>query len=141
MNPSERYAFHLARRASLSLWSYATPMNGARRRELCNVLIMFPPNVAIISVKDIQLQGTSESQVTRWTRSTMEESAKQIYGAQRWIRSAPEYSKRKEANASSPVWDNLIERFSQDALQGNLEFGGLLSDTERALRQMASEDR
>ena len=88
MNKSEEYAFSLARRSSLTLWSYATPLNGRTRKELCDVLIMFPPHLAILSVKEIYIGGTSQPEVVRWTRRAIRESAKQIYGAERWLRSA-----------------------------------------------------
>ncbi len=88
MNQSERYVFSLVRRSSLTLWSYANPLNGATGKELCDVLINFGPNIAILSVKDIHLKSTSKVELGRWQRRAIEESAKQIYGAERWIRSA-----------------------------------------------------
>jgi len=267
MNKSEEYAFSLARRSSLTLWSYATPLNGRTRKELCDVLIMFPPHLAILSVKEIHLGGTSQPEVERWTRRAIRESAKQIYGAERWLRSAthivrsdgtvglplprpdhisvhriavalgsrgkapvssgdfgrglvhvfddrafeiilgeldtpadlfsylaqkeafaascahilleggeedmlawylandrsfptaatgvvsigsglwedfsakPGYAAKCQANKSSLVWDSLIESVAHYVLTDTLEFGGTLTETELALRQMASETR
>jgi len=52
-----------------------------------------------------------------------------------------EYRRKRAANEDSYVWDLLIERFAQDFLSGQLEFAPDASDTERAIRQMARENR
>lgn len=266
MNRSERYVYSLARRTSLSLWSYATPIRGGDGKELCDVLVVFGNDIAIISVKEIRLGIASWINLRRWRRRAIESSVKQIYGAERWIRTAthvvksdrtqglklpspsqlkvhriavalgskglasvhsgdfgkgfvhvfdepafdiilgeldtaadlfsylnekvaasthasrilmeggeedllatylannrslprpsgillvgvgiwddfatrPEYIRKKEAEKASRIWDRLIETVAKDALEGNLEFGPSLSDTELALRKMAAEDR
>jgi hypothetical protein len=88
MNPSEQYAFSLARRSSLILWSYATPLRALKGRELCDVLIVFGKDIAIISVKEVSLTGKSTTHLDRWKRRAIKASVKQIYGAERWLRSA-----------------------------------------------------
>ena len=52
-----------------------------------------------------------------------------------------EYRRKQEADKDSYVWDSLIERFAQDFLKGQLEFAPSPSDTERAIRQIARENR
>jgi hypothetical protein len=266
MNRSERYVYSLARNSALSLWSYANPINGQTGTELCDVLVMFDQDIVVISVKEIDLAGNSDVDLQRWRRKAIDKSVKQIYGAERWLKSAthvmrsdgssglplqspgqmrihrvavalgsggdapipsgdfgkgfvhvfddfafdiilreldtapdlfeylhrkvnffssashalieggeedvlalylandrsfpsatgvvsigqglwddfsshPGYISKQEANEASSIWDGLIETVSNDALSGNLEFGGTLSDTERALRLMAAENR
>lgn len=265
-NQSEKLVYDIARRSFLSLWSYANPLKGSKGKELCDVLTMFDTNVAIFSVKERTLQSASPRDIKRWRRRAIEKSAKQIYGAERWIRSAshvvrpngtdglplpppsmlrihriaialgsqgkahissrdygkgfihvfdddsfqvilseldtprdlfdylenklsflgtashvlleggeedllafylangrvfptatgvvsvgqgiwddfsssPEYEAKEDAEKDSRAWDGLIETITRDALSGNLGFGGSLSDSELALRQMAAEDR
>ncbi|MBI3167893.1 MAG: hypothetical protein HYZ22_05410 [Chloroflexi bacterium] len=53
----------------------------------------------------------------------------------------PQYINKKEADKVSIVWDNLIEYITKHLLAGTLEPRSNLSDTELALRQMASEHR
>jgi len=52
-----------------------------------------------------------------------------------------EYKRKQIANEDSYVWDQLVERFALDFLDGQLEFAPSSSETERAFRQMAREDR
>jgi hypothetical protein len=51
------------------------------------------------------------------------------------------YKRKQTADEDSYIWDRLIERFSQDFLGGQLEFAPSPSGTERAIRQMAKENR
>lgn len=53
----------------------------------------------------------------------------------------PEYIAKKKADEVSYLWDKLIDEVAGHALSGTLEFGPSLTDTELALRVMASEDR
>jgi len=55
--------------------------------------------------------------------------------------SGAEYGAMKEANKASIIWDGLIEIISADVLGGGMAFGGSMSESEQALRYMASEDR
>lgn len=88
MNKSERYAYSVARRSSLTLWSYATPSRGSDGKELCDVLIVFGANIAILSVKNVGLASLSWINLRRWRRRAVDASVKQIYGAERWMRTA-----------------------------------------------------
>jgi hypothetical protein len=57
------------------------------------------------------------------------------------ITSKEEYARKQTANEASYIWDHLIEKFGQDFLNGQLEFAASPSGTERAIRQLAREDR
>lgn len=89
MNPSEDFVYRVCQKSFLSLWSYARP-RGRKGKELCDILVVCDPYVIIFSVKDIGLGKSGEISVDwkRWTKAAVEESRKQIYGAERWIRSA-----------------------------------------------------
>ena len=91
LNAAERFVFELCRRSFLRLWSYANPQGKDRGKELCDVLVVCPPDVIIFSVKDVALKrgGAPEVGWPRWLKKAVEDSAKQIYGAERHIRSAP----------------------------------------------------
>jgi hypothetical protein len=52
-----------------------------------------------------------------------------------------EYKRKQEADKDSYAWDSLIEVFAQDVLKGQLEFAPSPSNTERAIRQIARENR
>lgn len=265
-NRAEEVVARLARRSFLSLWSYANP-RGKKDKELCDLLAVCDPHVVIFSVKDLVMpdSGNAEVDLERWHRGAIEESVKQIYGAERWLRSAtnviradgsaglalpepsrrqvhriavalgssgsapiymgdfgrgfvhvltedslgtilteldtvedlmsylaskevllrddtrllhasendllatylvagrrlvgdadlivledglwehfvkrPEYTTKKEADRDSYIWDKIVDRFASDILQGRLEFGAELNQTERGLRVMAQENR
>lgn len=263
LNSSEKFVHWVCRQSFLSLWSYASP-RGKKGKELCDILIVCDPDIIIISVKDIKLPESAGSRNARWTKRAIEESVKQIYGAERWIASAkyvvrldgseglsipdadlrrvhrvaiafgaegkvgirfgdfgkgyvhvldersfgillseldtisdfvayliekerltsrasvildgeenllafylqegrqfperpdvlilesgswetltalPEFKRRKVANRDSYSWDRLIETVSEDILNDNLEIGPGLTESERAMRLMAREDR
>jgi hypothetical protein len=52
-----------------------------------------------------------------------------------------EYKAKKIADMNSYVWDRLIEILCEDTLQGRLEFGRSLTETEICIRTMAQENR
>jgi len=88
-NKAEEFVFHICRETFLSLWSYANPL-GKNGKELCDILIVCDPDIVIFSVKEIHLTE-SEDPATDWecwNRRAVEESAAQVYGAERWIKSA-----------------------------------------------------
>lgn len=86
---AENLVARLARHAFLALWSYANP-RGKKGKELCDVLAVCDPDVVIFSVKEVSVGQTGNVRIDweRWHRSAIEESAKQIYGAERWLRTA-----------------------------------------------------
>jgi len=87
-NQSEQFVYNITHRSFLSLWSYANPGKEHGGKELCDILTVFGSNVAIFSVKESKLLSTSPIDIERWMRRAIESSAKQIYGAERSIRSA-----------------------------------------------------
>jgi hypothetical protein len=84
LTPSEEAVATLCRRSFLSLWSVANPQ-GRNGKELCDVLVVCGADVVLISVKDIALKNTGKVRVdwARWRRAAIEESVKQLYGAER----------------------------------------------------------
>jgi hypothetical protein len=52
-----------------------------------------------------------------------------------------EYMNKKEADKESYAWDGVIEIFCRDILHDNLEFSSGPTESERAIRTMAREDR
>ncbi|MBD2606313.1 NERD domain-containing protein [Scytonema hofmannii FACHB-248] len=88
VNDSEEFVYKVCHKSFLSLWSYANP-RGKNFKELCDILIVCEPDIIILSVKDIKLtnSGDIETDWKRWLKKAIEDSAKQIYGAEKWIKS------------------------------------------------------
>ena len=88
-NKSEQLVYDICKKSFLSLWSYANPL-GKESKELCDTLIVCNPDIIIISVKDIRItdSGDISTDWKRWRKRAIDASAKQIYGAERWIESA-----------------------------------------------------
>lgn len=116
MTPSEELVFKLCRQSFLSLWSYANPLNGAGK-ELCDVLVVCDPDVLIFSVKEIQAAASGNIDVDwkRWTRRAIEESAKQIYGAERWLGTASHVI-TSAGNQGLPLPDPAVRRVHRIAV-------------------------
>ena len=91
MNTAENFVYEVCRKSFLSLWSYVNP-RGRDGNELCDVLVVCDPDVVILSVKEVGLTHSGDISVDwrRWQRRAIEESSRKIYGAERWIRSAPD---------------------------------------------------
>jgi hypothetical protein len=89
VNRSEEFVYNVCRRSFLSLWSYTNP-RGKGGKELCDVLIVCDPDVIVISVKEIGLGDSGDISIDweRWSKRAIDASAKQIYGAERWLKSA-----------------------------------------------------
>jgi hypothetical protein len=89
MNKAEQLVFNICRKSFFSLWSYSRPI-GKNGKELCDVLVVCEPELIIFSVKDIQIKesGNENKDWSRWIRKAIEESTRQIYGAERWLKSA-----------------------------------------------------
>jgi hypothetical protein len=93
-NKAEEFVYTVCRETFLSLWSYANPL-GKDNKELCDILVVCEPDIIIFSVKEIKVteSGDIETDWKRWNRRAVEESANQIYGAERWLKSAPQVIK------------------------------------------------
>lgn len=89
VNKTEEFVLSVCRRSFLSLWCYNNP-KGKDGDELCDILVVCDPDLVIISVKEVVLKVNEYSAVehTRWKRKAVDDSVKQIYGAQRWLASA-----------------------------------------------------
>ncbi len=93
LNPAEDFATRVCLRSCLSLWCYSNP-RGKGGKELCDVLVVFERHLIIISVKDIPLKQDIYTEWERWQRKAVEESVKQLYGADRWLKSADRVIRR-----------------------------------------------
>jgi hypothetical protein len=89
MNKAEQFVAERCCRSFLSLWSYPNPM-AKKRKELCDCLVVCDPDVIILSVKEIAVtdSGDLSTDWDRWRKKAIAASVKQIYGAERTLRSA-----------------------------------------------------
>ena len=87
-NEAEELVYQICRHSFLSLWSYMNPRKKPEGKELCDVLVVCEPDVIIFSVKQIKLANSSKPRIDaeRWRRRAIDESCKQIYGAERVLR-------------------------------------------------------
>lgn len=86
---TEAFVHSVCRRSFLSLWSYASPQGRTAGKELCDILVVCDPDVIIFSVKEVKPKAEAPDEVRfqRWVRGAVDESVKQIYGAERFIQS------------------------------------------------------
>ena len=96
---AERYLQQLCERTFLSLWSYPGIYRDQGRgdstghgKEVCDLLVIFENHVIIFSDKACVFpnSGNLDLDWSRWFRRAVESSAKQVWGAERWIRTMPE---------------------------------------------------
>lgn len=96
--PSERALASLARKAFLSLWSYPNVFTDEGRasgkgdgKELCDLLVVFGNDVLLFSDKDCAFQSGVDVAVAwpRWYRSAIDKSARQLAGAEKFIKAFP----------------------------------------------------
>ncbi|MDR7307954.1 hypothetical protein [Rhodoferax saidenbachensis] len=96
--PSERALASLARKAFLSLWSYPNVFTDEGRangkgdgKELCDLLVVFGNDVLLFSDKDCAYQSNLDVKVAwpRWYRSAIDKSARQLAGAEKFIKAFP----------------------------------------------------
>lgn len=87
LTESEKFVTAISERAFLSLWTHPNP-KGKKGKELCDCLIVCGDHIVIISVKDIKYKDTGDKAGwDRWIRAAIDESASQIWGAERWLNS------------------------------------------------------
>jgi hypothetical protein len=103
LNQAERFVYAVCRKSFLALWSYVNPQ-AKSGRELCDILIVCEPDIIIFSVKDVNLTNSGDAQVdwNRWHKRAVEASCSQIYGAEKWVRVAPNVI-RKDGTAGLPL--------------------------------------
>jgi hypothetical protein len=95
---AERYLKRLCDHSFLSLWSYPGVYRDQGRtgesgegKEVCDLLVVFEDHILIFSDKDCAFpdRGDLDLDWSRWYRRAVENSAKQVWGAERWIKSHP----------------------------------------------------
>lgn len=94
---SEELLSKLGERTFLSLWSYPAVYRdqGIERngegKEVGDLLVVFENDIIIFSDKRCAFPSTGNATVDwgRWFRGAIEEGAKQLWGAERWIRTHP----------------------------------------------------
>ena len=97
-NPAESFLSGLCEDTFLSLWSYPRVFRDQGKKgagdgkELCDLLVVFGDDIIIFSDKYCEYQADKEEAVAwgRWFKSAVANSAKQAWGAERWLRSFPE---------------------------------------------------
>ena len=101
---SESYLNKLCNKLFLSFWCYPNLYRDQGRnkgkdniykgdgKELCDLLVVFENHVFIFSDKSCAFPESEDKQIgwSRWYKKTIQNSAKQIWGAERWIFSHPE---------------------------------------------------
>ena len=91
--PTEKYLVRLCERAFLRLWSYPNLYRDqGGGKELCDVLIVFGNHIIVFSDKSCAYpdSGDEVKDWARWFRRSIRDSARQVYGAERWIRHHPD---------------------------------------------------
>jgi hypothetical protein len=95
---AERYLAKLCKRSFLAMWSYPGVFRDQGQhahkgdgKEVCDLLVAFENHILIFSDKDCELIGGEHIQENwaRWFRKAVQNSAKQVWGAERWIKSFP----------------------------------------------------
>jgi len=91
LTPTEKYLHKLCKKTFLSLWSYPGLYKGPGD-ELCDLLVVFDNHILIFSDKDIKFPNTGDLKKDwqKWYRKAVLNSAKQAWGAERWIKKYPD---------------------------------------------------
>ncbi len=96
---AERYLKRLCDHSFLSLWSYAgvyrdqlDKPSAKVGKEVCDLLVVFQNHILIFSDKDCVYPNKEDEELNwrRWYRHSVHDSAEQIWGAERWIKSHPQ---------------------------------------------------
>ncbi|MBZ0280740.1 MAG: SEC-C domain-containing protein [Anaerolineae bacterium] len=93
INASERYLGRLCKSSFLSLWSYQGVFRDQNNgKEICDLLVIFGDHLLIFSDKYCEFPNTGNLQTDwhRWFKKAVLKSAKQIWGAERWLREYPD---------------------------------------------------
>ncbi len=104
LNEAEEFVYGICRKSFLSLWSYANPRGKEPGKELCDILVVCEPDIIIFSVKEIKMTDSGSPVVDwqRWRKRAIEDSCKQIYGAERYLKSAS-HVVRKDGTQGLPL--------------------------------------
>src|SRR5437016_151255 len=116
MTRSEELVHSLCTKSFFSLWSYARP-RGKKGKELCDILVVCDPDVLIFSVKEVRAPDGAESETEweRWRRAAIDDSVRQLYGAQRWLSSADSVIQH-DGRAGLPLPDQISRRVHRIAV-------------------------
>jgi|TARA_R110001599_G_scaffold68135_1_gene192024 hypothetical protein len=108
LTESEKFVNSISERAFLSLWTHPNPI-GKKGKELCDCLIVCGNHIVIISVKDIKYKNTGdEAGWKRWIKAAIDKSASQIWGAERWLNTAVEFTRHDGREVELPPKENRI---------------------------------
>ena len=91
----ERYLASLARSRLFRLWSYpglSRREADGRSQELADLMVIFGDDVLLFSDKDEAWSNHADINIAwkRWYRRAIEKSAKQLWGAERYLRQFPD---------------------------------------------------
>jgi hypothetical protein len=92
---SEKHLAKLGDRTFLNLWAYPNTFidkkEATEGKELCDLLVVCGKDILIFSDKAIDWPQVEDVNLawSRWYRRAVEGSAKQIHGAERWIKQFP----------------------------------------------------
>lgn len=92
ITPTEQHLARLCERTFLRLWSYPNLYRDqGGGKELCDILIVFDRDIIVFSDKCCVYPDTGDPvrDWTRWFKRSIGASARQVYGAERWIRHHP----------------------------------------------------
>ncbi|MEX1201352.1 MAG: hypothetical protein WEB02_11235 [Methylophaga sp.] len=113
LTDSEKFVNSISEKAFLRLWTHPNPI-GKKGKELCDCLIVCGNHIVIISVKDIKYKDTGdEAGWNRWIKAAIDKSASQIWGAERWLHSAVEFTRQDGRKVELPPKEKrIIHRIS-----------------------------
>ena len=103
ITPSEKFVSSLCERSFLRLWTHPNP-KGKKNKELCDCLVVCGPHIIIISVKESVYKDTGD--ITgwgRWEKSAIENTANQIWGAERWLETTDQFVRHDGRVISLPA--------------------------------------
>lgn len=111
MTKSEEWAYNLCRNSFFSLFSFVNPI-GKKGKELCDVIIICGKDIVLISVKEININLTDNYDVdyNRWNTRAIEDSVKQLNGAERFLKSVSSFKlKGSEEESELPIEKNFFK--------------------------------
>lgn len=111
MTKSEEWAYKLCRDSFFSLFSFVNPI-GKKEKELCDVIVICGSDIVLISVKEININLTDNYEVdyNRWNKRAIEDSIKQLNGAERFLKVVSSFKlKGSEEEIELPIEKNFYK--------------------------------
>ena len=95
ITPSEQYLARLCQSTFLRLWSYPNVYRDVEKctsREICDLLVCCGDDLIIFSDKSCEFPDTGDLNTDwrRWFKTSVAKSARQLSGAERWLRNYPD---------------------------------------------------